>query len=407
MSTRQRNGFKLAREPFTFDMVIGFLSKVPFSPPFLVILPALTVLYHKQNHPNLVLPTTPVDALAFLTSLLASEYKWVGYTWIFILLRSINRGLNRYVRNHNEWRRDPIDYTNDLIVITGGSQGIGKQIVQVLSHTKKAHIAVLDMSRPTYAAAPAGASGILYYKTDVSNAEQVAQAHTKMREATGGRKIGALINCAGVASGDTILDVDLDSAARVWRINTFANWLTAKQFLPDMIERNHGHVVTVSSAAAFAALPSMSEYATSKAATLAFHECLAIELRTRYNAPRVRTTIVCPLKVRTALAYGLQTRSVPFFNPVLEPVQVARKVVEALDSGLSQHVVLPSIASSITSLRVAPDWLQRLVLALSNGDNAVTRQSVDDAIKHGYGKDWEGVDKQIWDRRAASINKKA
>lgn len=397
--TTDAQGLTQFKEPFTFDSVLGLLSKVPFSTPFLALLPALAVLYHKHTNPAVVLPTTHTDALALVRSLLFSQHRWLGYLWIFILIRTINRGLNRYVRNHKEWRRDPIDYTKDVVVITGGSQGIGKEIVQLLSHKKHASIAVLDMAPPAYVKAPAGAPEIVYFKTDVSNREQVGEVGAKIRAAFPGKKIGVLINCAGVASGNTILDVDLESAARLWRINTLANWITAKEFAPDLIARNHGHVVTVSSAGAYATLPSMSEYATSKAAALAFHECLAIEFRTRYNAPRVRTTLVAPTKVRTALGDGMEDHADPFFTPVLEPVQVAEKVVWSLDSGLSQHLLLPGFANLLPWIRALPDWFRRLLAILDNSDNTVTHKSMARALKNGYGSNWEGSDKELHERR--------
>ncbi|CBQ73526.1 related to retinal short-chain dehydrogenase/reductase [Sporisorium reilianum SRZ2] len=399
-ATTPAAGLTQFKEPFTFDSVLRILNRVPFSTPFLALLPALAVAYHKHTNPALVLPSTVSDAVPLVRALLFTQYKWVGYMWAFLLIRTLNRALNRYVRNHTQWRRDPTDYAHDVIVITGGSQGIGKEIVQLLSHTKRAHIAVLDMAPPAYIPAPAGAPEILYFKTDVSNREQVADVGAKIRAAFGGKKIGVLINCAGVASGNTILDVDLDSAARLWRINTFANWVTAKEFIPDMIARNHGHVITVSSAGAYCTLPSMSEYATSKAAALAFHECLAIEFRTRYNAPRVRTTLVAPTKVRTALGDGMEDHADPFFTPVLEPIQVAQKIVWTLDSGLSQHLMLPGFANLLPWIRAAPDWFRRLLAVLDNGDNTVTHKSMSRAMKNGYGSNWEGADKELYDRRA-------
>lgn len=402
-SSTSATGLTQFREPFTFDTVLGILGKVPFSTPFLALLPALTLLYHKHTNPPLAIPTTYDKLLPLLRSLVFTQYKWVGYIWSFILIRTINRALNRYNRNHTEWRRDPIDYANDIVVITGGSQGIGKEIVQLLSHKKKAHIAVLDMAPPAYIAAPAGAPEILYFKTDVSNREQMAEVGKKIRAGFGGKKVGVLINCAGVASGNTILDVDLDSAERLWRINTLANWITAKEFAPDMIARNHGHIVTVSSAGAYATLPSMSEYATSKAAALAFHECLAIEMRTRYNAPRVRTTLVAPTKVRTALGDGMEDHADPFFTPVLEPIQVAQRVVWSLDSGLSQHLMLPGFANLLPLLRTAPDWFRRLLAVLDNGDNTVTHKSMQRAMDNGYGSTWEGKDKELYQRRIAAV----
>lgn len=200
--------------------------------------------------------------------------------------------------------------------------------------------------------------------------------------------------------------MDLESVARVWRVNTLSNFVTIQAFLPDMVAANHGHIVTVSSAGAYAALPSMSEYATSKAAALAFHECLSIELKTRYNAPRVRTTLVAPTKVRTALGDGMEDHADPFFTPVLMPVQVAQKIVDALDSGLSQHMMLPAFAELLPWLRALPDWYRRLVAVVGDTDNQVTDKSMTRALQNGYGKNWEGEDKAIYEKRAAKANKK-
>ncbi|PWZ00066.1 NAD(P)-binding protein [Testicularia cyperi] len=397
----ESKGLTQFKEPFTLDVVLRFLDKIPFSTPFLVLLPALTFLYDRHRNPGQ--PAIPQgQQYAHIKSLVFTQYKWVGYAVIFILIKTLNRSLNRYIRNHRQWARDPIKYDRDVIVITGGSSGIGKEIVQVLSHKKKATIAVLDMAPPTYAPAPPGAPEILYFKTDVSDTEQVSKVGKEIRAKTG-KKIGVLINCAGVASGNTILDVDLDSAHRLWRINTLANFVTVKEFLPDMIASNHGHVVTVSSAGAYATLPSMSEYATSKAAALAFHECLSIELLTRYNAPKVRTTLVAPTKVRTALGDGMEDHADPFFTPNLEPIQVATKVVGALDSGLSQHMMLPAFANLLPWLRAFPDWYRRLVAVVGDTDNQVTHKSMMRALKNGYGKNWEGRDKDMYDRRVKEM----
>jgi NAD(P)-dependent dehydrogenase (short-subunit alcohol dehydrogenase family) len=147
----------------------------------------------------------------------------------------------------------------------------------------------------------------------------------------------------------------------------------------------------------------MSEYATSKAAALAFHECLAIEMRTRYNAPRVRTTLVAPTKVRTALGDGMEDHADPFFTPVLEPIQVAQRVVWSLDSGLSQHLMLPGFANLLPLLRTAPDWFRRLLAVLDNGDNTVTHKSMQRAMDNGYGSTWEGKDKELYQRRIAAV----
>ncbi|KAN0065245.1 hypothetical protein ACQY0O_001742 [Thecaphora frezii] len=391
------------REPFTVDVIFRFLDKIPFSPPFLVLSPLLTFAYDRHvNHLPLT-PLPPLDQLVpQLCNLLVSQYKWVGFAWLFTLAKTLNRTANRYVRNHGKWRRDPINYDQDVVVITGGSAGIGKEIVQLLSHRKRATIAVLDMAPPTYLAPPSGAPEILYFKTDVSDPEQVAAAAQQIRVKTG-KKVGVLINCAGLASGGTILKANLASVSRLWRVNALANWVTCQQFVPDMVQRNHGHVVTISSSGGYFSIPSLGEYASSKAAALAFHETLSIEMRTRYGAPRVRTTLVAPTKVRTAMGNGMEDASNPFLTPTLEPVQVAQQVVAALDSGLSQHIMTPHFANLLPWLRVLPDWYRRLLSVTGGTDNTVTEKSMARSTNNGYGKNWEGDDKGLYEQRLKAL----
>lgn len=56
------------------------------------------------------------------------------------------------------------------------------------------------------------------------------------------------------------------------RTNLLAPFLLTKEFLPHMIERNHGHIVNVSSLSAYIPPASLADYAATKAGLVAFHE---------------------------------------------------------------------------------------------------------------------------------------
>lgn len=77
---------------------------------------------------------------------------------------------------------------------------------------------------------------------------------------------------------------------RVFEVNLFAPVYLVRQFLPAMVKRNHGHIVNVSSMAAFATQACNVPYACSKSALLSFHEGIVQECRFVYNAPLVRAT---------------------------------------------------------------------------------------------------------------------
>jgi short-subunit dehydrogenase len=99
-----------------------------------------------------------------------------------------------------------------------------------------------------------------------------------------------LINNAGTGSGATILDETEQELQRTFDVNILAHFKLVKEFLPHMIERNHGHIVTIASMASFASVANNVSYSATKAGALAFHEGLAQELKARYGANKVRTT---------------------------------------------------------------------------------------------------------------------
>ncbi|CAD6916788.1 unnamed protein product [Tilletia laevis] len=380
------------KEPITFDFLVEHASKVVLSPKLLALIPLLTYFYDR-NYVSASSKDYPFPTLRTIASLLfdaGSAYKGFGTLWAVVALRTAHLALTRYVRNHGHWKPDRPDWARDVVVITGGSAGMGKGVVEVLSHMKKAKIAVLDFSEPTYAPAPTNAPPILFIKTDVSDADAIADAAAKIKEHFG-TDPSYILNAAGIASGQTILDTPRAFVEKVYKVNAFSHFLMAQQFLPAMIKRGHGHFLTIASGASYAALPQMGPYACSKAYALAFHEVLQGELRTRYgpNGRKVRNSIFCPTKVATAMGDSMDDHPNPFFTPVLTPVQCSHWLVNVFESGLSQHINAPALAQALPWLRVLPDYGRRAFELVGHTDTSMTASSWNRAVANGYSKNWE------------------
>lgn len=119
-----------------------------------------------------------------------------------------------------------------------------------------------------------------------------------------------------------------------------------------MVSNNHGMIVTVASYAAYVTAPNMVDYASSKAAALAFHEGLSSELATTYKAPKVRTVIMCQNYTRTKLFEG-------FDGQALYAETVAEEIVKSVFKGKSAHVLLPENGwLLVPRLRSLPLWMQ-------------------------------------------------
>ena len=131
---------------------------------------------------------------------------------------------------------------------------------------------------------------VSFYQVDVTSSPSISAAAQEIRSSHGDPTV--LINNAGIGFARRILDESEDEIRKTIDVNLLAHFLTVKEFMPSMVERNHGHVVTVASMASFVTIAQNVTYSATKAGVLALHEGLRQELDYRYNAPNVRTRYV-------------------------------------------------------------------------------------------------------------------
>jgi short-subunit dehydrogenase len=191
-----------------------------------------------------------------------------------------------------------------------------------------------------------------------------------------------LINNAGVARGKPLLSSTEQDIRLTFNVNTLSHYFLAHQFLPSMIERNHGMIVTVASMISYVTAPNLVDYASSKAAAMAFHEGLSAELATVYKAPKVRTVIMCQNYTRTPLFEGFKGKG-------LYPETVAEEIVRAVLRGKSSHMILPEAGwLMVSKIRGLPLWFQyglrkRLVKLMAGWHG---RQVVQPSLEKGEAK---------------------
>ncbi|KAJ3548116.1 hypothetical protein NM208_g1148 [Fusarium decemcellulare] len=273
------------------------------------------------------------------------------------VLRYLNKTLNTMAAN--SWRLRASkgwDWPKEIAVVTGGSSGIGKGIVERLV-SLGIQVAVLDVQDlpKDMQANPR----IAFYRCDVTSAESVAEAADALRRELGHPSI--LINNAGITQPTPILKMPESFLRRIFGVNVMSLWFTTQQFLPRMIQLNKGHVVTVASIASFVALPTGADYAATKAGALSFHESLACELKHFYKSPNVLTTVVHPNFVRTPLVEDFVDRLEGSGVRLLTSDQIASEVVAQIKSRRGGQLIIPRSASGISGIRGWPTWLQELL----------------------------------------------
>ncbi|KAJ5715444.1 uncharacterized protein N7483_012625 [Penicillium malachiteum] len=266
----------------------------------------------------------------------------VGSLSIYGIYRTV------FKRKIEQW-----DPENELVLITGGSSGIGKQLVEDLCR-KKNRVIIFDIQQPEFELP----EDVHFYHVDITSAQAIAEVASVVRKAHGDPTV--LINNAGVFYHGTILESPEREFRQTFDVNVIAHFLLVKEFLPSMVRRNKGHVVTMASIASFVAVGEMVDYCCSKASILAFHEGLTQELKHFYNAPNVRTTIVHPLWVQTPMVKGFTDYQSTFGQPVMTPKTVSKRVIDQILFRQGGQIILPTRLSLVSALRGMPISVQEM-----------------------------------------------
>ncbi len=254
---------------------------------------------------------------------------------------------------------------NKVVVITGGSSGIGLAAAhKIAAAGAKTIIVARDPEKLAEAAKAIGAvsRSVFTYTADIADEAQCAALVKKILADHG--RIDILINNAGRSIRRAIENSydRLHDFERTMALNYFGSLRLTLGLLPTMAQQKSGHVINISSIGVLTNAPRFSAYVASKAALDAFTRCAASEFAdvgvsfTTINMPLVRTPMIAPTKIYSNV-------------PTLAPEEAADLIVQAIVYkpnriatrlgvfGEVLHALLPRVAQIImnTSFRMFPD----------------------------------------------------
>ncbi|XP_018354255.1 PREDICTED: short-chain dehydrogenase/reductase family 16C member 6-like [Trachymyrmex septentrionalis] len=173
-----------------------------------------------------------------------------------------------------------------------------------------------------------GNHSVYAYRCNVADKEEVFRVANKVKEEVG--DVTILINNAGIVFVKSLLNQSPDEITRTINVNMTAHYWTLKAFLPSMIEKNHGHIVSVSSLAAFFSLHYGITYCSTKSAVQVIMDSLSNELRILSNGKSsIKFTTVYPFFVRTGLIKNILHIRFPWLIRELLPQEVALSIINA------------------------------------------------------------------------------
>ncbi|WP_318616410.1 3-ketoacyl-ACP reductase [Sporosarcina sp. YIM B06819] len=140
--------------------------------------------------------------------------------------------------------------------------------------------------------------------------------------------IDILVNNAGIAKFGGFMDLTPEEWTNIIDVNVKGVYYTTRAVLPEMIERNTGDIINISSTAGQKGAPITSAYSASKAAVIGLSESLMLEVRKK----NIRVTTLTPSTVATEMAVDLNLTD---GNP--EKVMQAEDLAELMVAQLKLH----------------------------------------------------------------------
>lgn len=214
---------------------------------------------------------------------------------------------------------------NKVVVITGGTKGIGKAVAEsLLKKGLKVFICARDkfvLKRTLeYLSRFGQVDGEI---CDVRSESQVKMMFDECLRVFGG--VDILINNAGVGVfGKTVEELTADEFRFVLETNLFGIFYTCNQAIPLMKKRGGGYIINISSLAGQNAHPKMAAYNASKFAVNGFTEALMQEVR----QDNIKVSYICPGSVNTEFGDDEISDEKAW---QLQPEDIAQTVIDLLN----------------------------------------------------------------------------
>ncbi|MFO0906028.1 MAG: SDR family NAD(P)-dependent oxidoreductase [Pirellulales bacterium] len=202
------------------------------------------------------------------------------------------------------------DWKGKVVLVTGGSSGLGLELVRAFAERGATVVAVarqVERLEAAVASASTASGRVVGWPCDVTNDEEVARLREQVTTQFG--RLDVLINNVGVSTRGELLSTPIPEFQRLWELN-FLTAVRCTQSFAELLAGSRGHVVNIGSLASKSAARYLGGYAPSKFAVAAFSQ----QLRYEWAERGVHVLLVCPGPLRRDDAgerYSAQAAGLP------------------------------------------------------------------------------------------------
>jgi len=190
-----------------------------------------------------------------------------------------------------------VDLKNKVAIVTGGSKGIGREIVKKFSESgcnvAFTYLSSEDSATEIENLASSNGVKVKKYKSDASKLNECEELLKNVIEDFGGFDI--LINNAGVTRDNLLLRMDEESWRKVIEINLNSCFFLTKCGIKELMRKKDGVIINISSIVGIKGNPGQANYAASKSGINGFTKSVALELASR----NIRCNAIAPGFIKT------------------------------------------------------------------------------------------------------------